>query len=89
MWWDWSTAGRKTPDGKEIKTKDERGYLTYDTKKGNFDLGENLVPEYAWYAGNIRYKQLDEKIDPGAVVAINTFDGSYDDPNARIWPTGY
>ncbi len=86
IWWDWSTAGRKTPDGKEIKAKDKRGYLTYDTKKGSFDWGENLVPEYAWYAGNIRYKQLDERIDPSAVVAINTFEGSYDNPAARIWP---
>jgi octaheme c-type cytochrome (tetrathionate reductase family) len=86
IWWDWSTAGKKTQDGKEIKTKDARGYLTYVTKKGSFDWGENLVPEYAWYSGNIRYKQLDEKIDPTGVVAINTFEGSYEDPNARIWP---
>ncbi len=86
IWWDWSTAGKKTQDGKEIKTIDARGYLTYVTKKGSFDWGENLVPEYAWYSGNIRYKQLDEKIDPTGVVAINTFEGSYGDPNARIWP---
>ncbi len=86
IWWDWSEAGKKTPDGKEIVTKDERGYVTYDTKKGSFDWGENLVPEYAWYAGNIRYLQLDEKIDPNSVVAINTFEGGYDDPKARIWP---
>lgn len=86
IWWDWSTAGKKTQDGKEIKTKDARGYLTYVTKKGSFDWGENLVPEYAWYSGNIRYKKLDEKIDPTGVVAINTFEGSYGDPNARIWP---
>ncbi len=86
IWWDWSTAGKKTPDGKEIKEKDERGYLTYVTKKGSFDWGENLTPEYAWYSGSIRYKQLQEKIDPSAVVAINTFEGSYDDPDSRIWP---
>ena len=86
IWWDWSTAGKKSPDGKEIKAKDDRGYVTYVTKKGSFDWGENLVPEYAWYAGNIRYKQLDEPFDPEAVVAINTFEGSYEDPDARIWP---
>lgn len=85
IWWDWSTAGKKTQDGKEIKTKDARD-LTYVIKKGSFDWGENLVPEYAWYSGNIRYKQLDEKIDPTGVVAITTFEGSYEDPNARIWP---
>ena len=86
IWWDWSEAGKKTPDGKEITKKDARGYVVYDTKKGSFDWGENLVPEYAWYSGNIRYLQLDEKIDPTTVVPINTFEGSYDDPKARIWP---
>ncbi|MET0089084.1 MAG: tetrathionate reductase family octaheme c-type cytochrome [Candidatus Thiodiazotropha sp.] len=86
IWWDWSTAGRKDANGKGITERDARGYLVYDTKKGSFDWGENLVPEYAWYSGNTRYKQLDETIDPNQVVAINTFDGSYDDPQARIWP---
>lgn len=85
-WWDWSTAGKKTPEGKPIKKKDDKGNLSYVTKKGDFKWGEDLVPEYAWLSGDIRYKQLDEKIDPSQVVALNTFAGSYDDPNARIWP---
>ncbi|MES9971800.1 MAG: tetrathionate reductase family octaheme c-type cytochrome [Candidatus Thiodiazotropha sp.] len=85
-WWDWSTAGRMSDEGKHIKTKDAQGYVNYVTKKGSFEWGENLIPEYAWFSGNIRYKQLDEKIDPNNIVAINTFAGSYDDPDARIWP---
>ncbi len=85
-WWDWSTAGKRSADGKDLQTRDDRGYLTYDTKKGSFDWGENLIPEYAWYSGNIRYLQLDETIDPSQVVAINTFEGSHADPAARIWP---
>ena len=85
-WWDWSAAGRITSDGKHIKTKDAQGYVNYVTKKGAFEWGENLIPEYAWYSGNIRYTQLDEKIDPNRVVAINSFEGSYQDPDARIWP---
>ncbi|MCU7813261.1 MAG: cytochrome C, partial [Candidatus Thiodiazotropha sp. (ex Notomyrtea botanica)] len=85
IWWDWSTAGRKTADGKHIKTKDEQGYVTYVTKKGSFEWGENLIPEYAWYAGNIRYTQLDEKIDPSSIVGINSFEG-FADSGARIWP---
>lgn len=86
MWWDWSSAGKKDADGKFIKMKNEKGQLTYHTKKGSFEWGENLVPEYDWLSGNIKYKQLDEKIDPAKVVALNTFSGSYDDPDARIWP---
>jgi octaheme c-type cytochrome (tetrathionate reductase family) len=85
-WWDWSTAGQMDADGKHIKKKDENGYVTYVTKKGNFEWGENLAPEYAWYAGGLRYKELDEKLNPDEIVAINTFRGSYDDPEARIWP---
>jgi len=85
-WWDWSTAGKKKPDGKPIKKKNEKGHVTYVTKKGDFKWDENLVPEYAWLSGDVRYKQLDEKIDPSKVVALNTFAGSYEDPNARIWP---
>lgn len=85
-WWDWSTAGKMDADGKHIKKKDENGYVTYVTKKGNFQWGENLIPEYEWLSGEIRYQELDEKLDPTAIVAINTFEGSYDDPDARIWP---
>ncbi|OOY35625.1 cytochrome C [Solemya velum gill symbiont] len=85
-WWDWSTAGRKTADGKHIMEKDENGYVTYVTKKGNFEWGENLVPEYAWLSGNIRYRELEEKVDPESITALNTFDGSYADKDSRIWP---
>jgi len=86
MWWDWSTAGKKDADGKLIKKKNDKGQVTYLSKKGSFEWGQNLVPEYDWLSGNVKYKQLDEKIDPSQVVALNTFSGSYDDPDARIWP---
>jgi len=86
MWWDWSVAGRLSADGKPITIKNAQGHVTYSTKKGEFKWEENVIPEYAWYAGEIRYTQLDEKIDPNKPVAINTFSGNYNDPNARIWP---
>ena len=86
LWWDWSTAGKKDADGKPIKVKNKDGDVIYVTKKGDFKWGENQQPEYAWLSGDIRYKQLDEFIDPGEVVHLNTFSGSYDDPDARIWP---
>ncbi|RDH89745.1 MAG: hypothetical protein DIZ77_15145 [endosymbiont of Seepiophila jonesi] len=66
--------------------KDENGYVTYVTKKGTFEWGENLVPEYAWLSGEIRYQELEDRLDPNSVVPINTFKGDYDDPGARIWP---
>ena len=86
IWWDWSTAGKKKPDGKPIKVKNKQGQVTYVTKKGDFEWGENLEPEYAWLSGKIRFRQLDEKIDPEAVTTLNYFEGSYKDENARIWP---
>ncbi len=86
MWWDWSTAGKRDADGKHIKLKNKQGQVTYMTKKGSFEWGKDLVPEYAWLSGNVRYKQLDEVINPEEVVQLNTFSGSYEDPDARIWP---
>ncbi|RKZ54250.1 MAG: cytochrome C [Candidatus Parabeggiatoa sp. nov. 3] len=86
VWWDWSVAGRMTPEGKHIKTKNAQGHVTYVTKKGEFKWDENVIPEYAWYAGNIRYTLLDEKIDPTQPVAVNTFSGDYQNSKARIWP---
>lgn len=86
IWWDWSTAGKMDENGKQINRKNDQGYVEYVTKKGSFIWDENIIPEYAWYSGNIRFRQLDEKINPDQVVAINEFTGSYDDPNARIWP---
>lgn len=86
IWWDWSTAGQMTPDGKQIKKKDEHGYVSYDTMKGDFKWGENLEPEYAWFSGGMKYMELDEKFDPSTIIQLNKFNGSYADPEARIWP---
>ncbi|MDG5975400.1 doubled CXXCH motif-containing protein [Hydrogenophaga taeniospiralis CCUG 15921] len=86
MSWDWSTAGRLTPEGKPIQKKDEHGHVIYDSKKGDFKLAENVVPEYLWFNGTVNYTTQDMKIDPTQVVKINSFMGSPDDPKARIWP---
>jgi octaheme c-type cytochrome (tetrathionate reductase family) len=85
-WLDWSTAGKMDPDGKHLKIKNPQGQVTYATEMGDFTWGENLIPEYAWFSGEIRYQELDEKIDPDGIISLNTFKGSYDDPDARIWP---
>jgi octaheme c-type cytochrome (tetrathionate reductase family) len=86
-WWDWSTAGQKGEDGKPLVKKDEKGNVTYDGMKGDFAWGEDLIPEYFWFDGQVRYSLLGDKIDDSIGVAeINSVRGSYGDPKARIWP---
>lgn len=88
--WDWSTAGR-LKDGKPIT---EEGYTQGDGKqlhsylstKGSFEWGENVVPSYAWFNGELSYHLPDVPIDPTSVVAVNQPAGSPDDPKARIFP---
>ncbi|WP_083953567.1 tetrathionate reductase family octaheme c-type cytochrome [Thauera butanivorans] len=86
MGWDWSTAGRMDQNGKPFQKKDDKGHVIYDSKKGDFVLGENVVPDYLWFNGKVTYTTIDTRIDPSAEVAINTFHGGPDDPDARIWP---
>ena len=86
MAWDWSQAGRLTPEGKSIVEKDEHGHAIYDSRKGSFKLAENVVPDYVWFNGQVTYTTQTDTINPDSVVKINTFLGSPDDPKARIWP---
>lgn len=86
MWWDWSTAGRKDADGKPIIQKDADGYDIYNYKKGDFRWEANVMPEYYWFDGEIRYTVFGETIDDTGVVPINSIEGNYDDANSRIWP---
>lgn len=85
MSWDWSTAGRKDENGKPI-VKKEDGRPVYHTKKGSFVWKKDVTPEYRWFNGVIRNVLLTEKIDPGERVELNEPMGSYDDPEARIYP---
>jgi octaheme c-type cytochrome (tetrathionate reductase family) len=86
MSWDWSTAGKLTPEGKPIQKKDAHGHVVYDSKKGDFTLAENVRPEYLWFNGRVTYTTQATVIDPTRPVPINTFHGSPGDPGARIWP---
>lgn len=86
VFWDWETAGRLNDKGKPIVEKDEKGNVTYHGKKGSFEWGENLVPDYYWFDGNVRYTLLDEQVDPSQSIELNRLAGGYDDPSARIWP---
>ncbi len=87
MTWDWSTAGQMGPDGKPMTRKDAKGRVVYDSKKGDFTLGENVRPEYAWFNGKVTYTLLGDKVDKAAgVTRINTLEGSATDGKSMIWP---
>jgi octaheme c-type cytochrome (tetrathionate reductase family) len=87
MVWDWSTAGKRGPDGKPLVVKNAEGYDTYNGIKGDFTLGNNVVPEYVWFNGKVRYTLATDKIDDrGGPVWINRFEGSADDGKSKIWP---
>jgi octaheme c-type cytochrome (tetrathionate reductase family) len=79
--WDWRTAGR-TRDGEGFH---EEGYIqgngehryTYKSIKGDFTYDENIVPEYAWFDGQMVYTTIDTEFDPQAdIIEINGFSGS-------------
>ncbi len=86
MKWDWSKAGKMDENGKPLVIKDEHGHLKYHAKKGEFVYESNVKPEYYWFNGKIENYVLGDKIDPSKVVKINRLEGSYDDPNSKIWP---
>jgi len=89
--WDWRTAG-KTRDGEGYKEKNYtqangEHRATYKSIKGSFKYGENLVPHYDWFDGQMVYTTIDTQFDPSkGPIDINSFDGSADDPDSRIWP---
>jgi len=86
MWWDWSKAGKFTEDGKWLVKKDQNGWVTYHTLKGEFRWAKDVVPDYYWFNGVMTYTLIGDTIDPNQVVHINKPQGSYDDSGARIWP---
>jgi len=86
MFWDWSTAGTLDADGKPFQKKDEHGHVIFDSKKGDFRLGENVEPDYVWFDGRVDYTLKSDRIDPAHIVRINAFHGDAGEPDARIWP---
>jgi octaheme c-type cytochrome (tetrathionate reductase family) len=76
LYWDWSTAGQDIGD-------DTHHYLK---KKGTFNYGSHLAPEYAWYNGLSKRHLPGDKMDPSKVTSLNQPAGSIEDPTAKIWP---
>jgi octaheme c-type cytochrome (tetrathionate reductase family) len=87
MEWDWSTAGRRGPDGKPLVKRDDNGYEVYNAMKGDFKWAEDVVPQYAWFNGRVTYTLPRDKLDPAkGPVYINRFEGSATDGKSKIWP---
>jgi len=87
MVWDWSAAGKRDANGQHIVLKDEKGHITYESRKGQFTLAENVKPEYAWFNGTVNYTLLSDKIEKTAEPThINKLDGSPTDGKSMIWP---
>ena len=87
MSWDWSTAGKRGPDGKPLVLKDSEGHVVYNGIKGDFAMAENVVPEYRWFNGTVHYTLIGDKIeDNGRPIGSNKFEGSPTDGKSRIWP---
>ncbi|WP_420231222.1 tetrathionate reductase family octaheme c-type cytochrome [Pseudomonas sp. ABY48] len=86
MAWDWSAAGKMDAAGKPFQTRDADGHLIYDSRKGDFILGEDVVPDYVWFNGTVTYVQPNSRIDPSGRVPINVFHGTPGAVDSRIWP---
>lgn len=87
MSWDWSTAGKRGPDGKPLVKKNGEGHIVYNGIKGDFVMAENVVPEYMWFNGRVKYTLRGDKIEKSRQpIAINRFEGSPTDGKSLIWP---
>ena len=87
MSWDWSKAGERDAEGKHIVRKDAKGHIVYESRKGAYELGENVKPEYFWFNGDVNYTLVTDKVDKtDGVTRINWLGGSPDDGKSMIWP---
>ena len=87
MIWDWSTAGQRDAEGKHIVRKDAKGHITYDSRKGDFILAENVKPEYVWFNGHVDFTLVTDKVEKSEQhTRINRLGGSPTDGKSMIWP---
>ena len=85
MFWDWSKAGEKDSEGREITRKREDGKPTYASKKGEFVWEKNVRPEYAWWDGTFNRMLLGD-IYAETPVDLASPIGSIENKAALIYP---
>ncbi|MBI1752707.1 MAG: tetrathionate reductase family octaheme c-type cytochrome [Acidobacteria bacterium] len=83
--WTWSTAG-KLKEGRPYEERDAQGLETYNTIHGDMVWAKDVKPEYVWYDGHMAFTRLTDTISPARPVVLNPLQGSYADPEAKIWP---
>jgi octaheme c-type cytochrome (tetrathionate reductase family) len=87
MTWDWSKAGERDAEGKHVVRKDAKGRVTYESRKGEFTYGENVVPAYAWFNGAVTYTLPGDKFEKTSQpLAVSKLGGSATDGKSMIWP---
>ncbi len=86
--WDWTEAGQPKPDGgypwivsEEINGQEEH---VYDSRKGAFTWGMNVVPTYMWSNGVFDYTLLEDGVDAETGFIVNQVLGEQGD--GKIWP---
>ncbi|MCP4993757.1 MAG: tetrathionate reductase family octaheme c-type cytochrome [Gammaproteobacteria bacterium] len=81
IWGDWSKSGEdRKPE------KDQYGLETYTKNQGEIKWGQNMVPVYAWYAGESERYILGDRINPKMPVYLTKPLGGIGDKNAKIFP---
>lgn len=85
LYWDWSAAGKRDPNGNPIKEYDADHNYSYLSIKGHFVFDNMVQPEYYWFNGTVNHFLRDDTIKQ-TPVQINSLFGDYADPNAKIWP---
>jgi hypothetical protein len=54
--------------------------------KGSFVWGKQLKPDYIWFNGTATHYLVGDTFDPSKPLKLNELYGSYDDPDAKIYP---
>jgi octaheme c-type cytochrome (tetrathionate reductase family) len=83
--WDWSTAGQ-LKNGEPYEEVDSTGTDVYMSIKGSFRWGKQLKPDYIWFNGTASHYLVGDTFDPARSLKLNELNGSYDDPDSKIYP---
>ena len=84
--WDWSKAGEKDRRHKSFVHYDDAGRVTYASQKGEMQYGENLIPQYHWFNGQIKFARPGESVNPGTGVLLTQISGDAHSPDTKISP---